>query len=246
MYRDRQSWYDIMQVCVNGHQITSTLKSHPNDDKKHCPSCGAITISNCQKCDADIQGYYHTPGVAILAGTPIPEFCHECGAPYPWKDLKKNSERTQINFDINIERLFLKLPLVIEQIQKRYDNRSTLNVRDEYDLQDLLHVILRLYFDDIRSEEYTPSYAGTTSRMDFMLPDKGIVIETKMTRASLNKRKLSKELILDKEYYQKSNDCKILYCLVYDPIKIIDNPKGFEKDISENNTDFTCKVIIIP
>ena len=51
--------------------------------------------------------------------------------------------------------------LVARQLRKRHDDRSTLDISDEYDVQDLLHSLLCLFFDDIRSEEGTPSYAGS-------------------------------------------------------------------------------------
>ena len=39
-----------------------------------------------------------------------------------------------------------------------------------------------LYFDDIRAEEWTPSYAGKCARVDFLLKNEKIVIEVKKTR----------------------------------------------------------------
>lgn len=42
-------------------------------------------------------------------------------------------------------------------------------LEDEYDVQDLPHALLLLYFDDVRAEEWTPSYAGKSARMDFLL-----------------------------------------------------------------------------
>ena len=62
---------------------------------------------------------------------------------------------------------------------------TTLDVEDEYDVQDLLHALLRLYFKDIRPEEWTPGYAGTSSSMDFLLHPEEIVIEVKKTRKGL-------------------------------------------------------------
>jgi len=56
---------------------------------------------------------------------------------------------------------------VVRQIRQRYVNRPTLDVADEYDVQDLFHALLTIYFDDIRKEEWAPSYAGGASRMDF-------------------------------------------------------------------------------
>jgi REase_DpnII-MboI len=34
-----------------------------------------------------------------------------------------------------------------------------MDIKDEYDVQDLLHAILRAFFDDVRPEEFVPSYA---------------------------------------------------------------------------------------
>jgi len=68
-----------------------------------------------------------------------------------------------------IETICNRFHLVARQMRARHDNRETLHVADEYDVQDLLHALLRLYFEDIRPEEYTPSYAGGSSRMDFLL-----------------------------------------------------------------------------
>jgi hypothetical protein len=45
-------------------------------------------------------------------------------------------------------------------MRHRYSERPTLEVEDEYDTQDLFHALLAIDFDDIRREEWTPSYAG--------------------------------------------------------------------------------------
>jgi REase_DpnII-MboI len=57
---------------------------------------------------------------------------------------------------------------VVRQLRERHDSRPTLAVADEYDVQDLFHALLSIYFDDIRAEEWAPSYAGGASRMDFL------------------------------------------------------------------------------
>lgn len=145
-----------------------------------------------------------------------------------------------------IENIFLKFHLVVKEINERYNTRSTLEVNDEYDVQDLLHGLLRLYFDDIRPEEWTPSYAGTSSRMDFLLKNEQVVIEVKMIRKGLGKKRLAQELIIDKAYYKGHPDCKTLCCLVYDPKEKISNPRGFEKDLNERIGDFDTKVFIVP
>jgi len=82
------SGYDVMQVCLNGHRITATLKVSPQHGKEHCPDCGAATISKCQHCQADMQGYYRVGNV--ISGPPpnVRAFCHGCGKPYPWTEAR--------------------------------------------------------------------------------------------------------------------------------------------------------------
>ncbi|HEV2862234.1 MAG TPA: hypothetical protein VGX48_14580, partial [Pyrinomonadaceae bacterium] len=45
---------------------------------------------------------------------------------------------------------------VARQLRQRHKRRETLDISDEYDVQDVLHALLRIYFDDIREEEHTP------------------------------------------------------------------------------------------
>ena len=56
---------------------------------------------------------------------------------------------------------------------------NTLDVQDEYDVQDLFHALLHIHFEDIRPEEWAPSFAGASSRMDFLLKQEQIIIEIK-------------------------------------------------------------------
>ncbi len=77
------------------------------------------------------------------------------------------------------------------------ENRETLKIEDEYDVQDLLHALLLLYFDDVRAEEWTPSYAGKSARMDFLLKNERVVIEVKKTRLGLADKELGDQLIID-------------------------------------------------
>lgn len=93
-------------------------------------------------------------------------------------------------------------------MRRRHSSRSTLEVTDEYDVQDLLNAILRLHFDDVRPEEWTPSYAGGNNRMDFLLKDDEISIEVKMTRDGLKDKELGEQLIIDIAKYKEHPNCK--------------------------------------
>jgi hypothetical protein len=88
MYGQRFQGYDTAQVCNNGHVITQFAETRPQHQKKFCNKCGAPTITQCPKCTHAIQGYYHNPGVAVLARREPPAFCHNCGAPYPWTEQR--------------------------------------------------------------------------------------------------------------------------------------------------------------
>jgi hypothetical protein len=83
------SYYDVAEICRNGHVITDRAATHPQHRKKFCSDCGAATIAECESCSTPIQGYYHVPGVIGFAGNPeAPTFCHECGDPYPWTSAR--------------------------------------------------------------------------------------------------------------------------------------------------------------
>ncbi len=79
-------WYDVMQVCLNGHVITNSLKRHPEFGRDFCDKCGEETTSTCPQCGKDIQGEYHVEGVFAIDTTPKvpPKNCKYCGNPYPW------------------------------------------------------------------------------------------------------------------------------------------------------------------
>jgi REase_DpnII-MboI len=135
---------------------------------------------------------------------------------------------------------------VVKQLRSRHDKRPTLEVNDEYDVQDLLHSLLHLHFVDVRPEECTPSNAAQCSRIDFLLKKESIVIEVKKTRNALTAKEVSSELIQDIHRYQSHPDCKTLVCFVYDPEERVDNPRGIERDLNYKAENFNVYVLIRP
>jgi len=167
------------------------------------------------------------------------------------RQIELNAQSTVDTADQQPTRVILgicdRFHLVAKQLTSRRENRPTLAVNDEYDVQDLLHALLRLHFDDIRPEEWTPSYGGGASRMDFLLKDEQIVVEVKMTRPGLGSKEVADQLIIDAARYREHQDCKTLICLVYDPRGFVKNPRGVERDLgklSGNGLEVIC--IIIP
>ncbi|MBL1729070.1 hypothetical protein ELD60_31035, partial [Klebsiella pneumoniae] len=125
-----------------------------------------------------------------------------------------------------VKKICSRFHLVANQLKTRHSNRESLVISDEYDVQDLLHALLHIYFDDIRPEEWTPNYAGGSSRVDFLLKNEGIIIEVKKTRATLKAKDIGSELLIDSQRYRSHPDCKKLLCFVYDPDGWIANPRG--------------------
>jgi len=145
-----------------------------------------------------------------------------------------------------VESVLERFPVILREIKRRYADRPPFEIHDEHDVQDLLRGLLRIFFDDIRDEEWTPSYAGASARMDLLLKNEQIVIEVKMVRKGLGEKQIREQLIIDKVYYKEHKDCKKLYCFIYDPEGRIKNPRGFEKDLSERIGNFETKVLIVP
>ena len=153
---------------------------------------------------------------------------------------------TKIDYEGRLSRVFERFHAVARQLKRRHDGRSTLEIHDEYDVQDLLSSLLLLHFDDVRPEEWTPSYAGGSKRMDFLLKDSEIAIEVKMTRKGLKDKELGEQLIIDIANYRQHPDCKCLYCFVYDPDGFVRNPRGLEKDLQALDKEFPVRVFIRP
>jgi hypothetical protein len=106
----------------------------------------------------------------------------------------------------------------------------------EYDVQDLLHALLRPWVADIRPEEFTPSYAGSSTRMDFLLPAHKIVIEMKFVRDRNHAKKIGDELIVDIDHYQQHPGCSRLWCVVFDPDNLLTNAQGLKTDLEGQRT----------
>lgn len=164
------------------------------------------------------------------------------------KTIQKTLSHPEVNSSIYIVRkICSRFHIVAKQLRDhRHENRDTIIIEDEYDVQDLLHALLKIFFDDIRSEEYTPSYAGGSSRIDFLIKSEKIAIETKKTRKGLKGKQIADQLIIDIDRYKAAHpDCEILFCFVYDPENLIQNPIGFEKDINEKHKG-EAEVLVCP
>lgn len=201
------------------------------------------------------------PRPTDLATRPENWFSTTLSLAYPYfpKYLKDSIESDDSNEDENIPeeipeiepdtkvlRICERFPKVAQQLQDRHNNRSTISVSDEHDVQDLLHALLRVEFDDVRAEEYSPSHGGSASRIDFLLKEEQLGIEVKYANSSNAEKELKNQLSEDKEHYKAHPDCEKLICFVYDPEFALENPSGFEKDLSSPSGTLETTVVVSP
>jgi len=153
----------------------------------------------------------------------------------------------------NVEELLLVLlrglRRAMHPLTHRRKGAQQLTFSSEYDVQDLLHALLRPWVNDIRPEEFTPSYAGSSARMDFLLPAHDLVIELKFVRDRAHAKHIGDELIIDIEHYRTHPKCKTLWCVVYDPDHLLPNAEGLRTDLegkrSKEDGDLIVKMLVV-
>ncbi len=234
---------DTMQVCLNGHVVNADFYKYPKLNKDNCEECGAETITNCPnpECNKPIPGNLRrATGMTIKSRQSAPNFCQYCNKAFPWTSKKETTVPLEVEQEKSIEvlqKVFSKFHLIVQELSDRYNNRDTFDIKDEYDVQDLLSALLVLYFEDIRTEEWTPSYAGKSARMDFLLHEEKIVIEVKMTRERLADKEIGDQLITDIARYKTHPKCETLICFIYDPEGRIKKPKALINDLQNQSKD---------
>lgn len=130
-----------------------------------------------------------------------------------------------------LEILLKGLRRAMHPLTHRRKGAQALSFSTEYDVQDLLHALLRPWVADIRPEEFTPSYAGSSTRMDFLLPRHRVVLELKSVRDRNHAKKIGDELIVDIDHYQRHPDCDHLWCVVFDQDHLLPNAEGLKTDL---------------
>lgn len=164
----------------------------------------------------------------------------------------KNSEvegRKPSSLDDLLNIIIKGLPRAMQPLIHRRKGAQSLLFASEYDIQDLLHALMRPWISDIRPEEFCPSYAGKNTRMDFLLPKHNLVIETKRVRDKAHASNVGDELIIDIEHYRKHQNANHLWCVIYDPDLFISNPKGMINDLEGQRStpegNINVRVVIV-
>ncbi len=145
-----------------------------------------------------------------------------------------------------VRKICTRFHTVVRQLRLRREYRATLDVEDEYDVQDLFYALLRLEFDEVSSEEWMPAYTDCASRTTFFLHREGIAIVVKKTRPGVGAREIAEQLQADAERYAARDTCRTLFCFVYDPEGRIGNPRGLEMDLTSVSDRYTVELLVAP
>lgn len=231
---DNESQYALMLVCLNGHIINDRVENPKDIQEEYCHLCGKETITTCPNCLSSIRGVRKIPGVYSTRAPIIKteSYCYHCGQAYPWhKPLVPASETS---FDIpasTLNHIFTRFPHLVKRLAQRYDERSTLGITDEHDLQDFMQVLLAMFFDpiDVVENKAMHNYGGLKS--DLLLRNEKIVLVFKMTNSLLKNAKLIEHLESDIETYTQRPNCDTLAYFIYDPDNLLTNPREFKDQL---------------
>ncbi len=145
-----------------------------------------------------------------------------------------------------LRRLCARFHLVARQLRLRKEYRPTLEIEDEFDLQDLFYALLRLQFDEVGVEEWSPAYANGTRRTSYLLDREKTIIVVKKTRSGLGPRDLAEQLKADQAHFSGRGEGRTLFCFIYDPEGRVGNRRGLESDLTSVSDNLTVQPIVAP
>lgn len=85
-------YYDAY-ICLRGHVLSSGLITF--NRSQYCQRCGSSILSDCQNCNTPLRGIRHNSEGHYRR----PDFCHQCGHPFPWMSERLDTARDLLNHD---------------------------------------------------------------------------------------------------------------------------------------------------
>lgn len=135
---------------------------------------------------------------------------------------------------------------IITGRRKGHDN---FEINDEYDVQDILYVILKSVFPNLRDEDPIPKVGAKSTKIDLILREEKILIEVKMIKKSdSNETHFIEQLKVDFESYHQCQWLEKLFCFVYDPFKKtkdISNFNDLNGQREKNGHRYNVEVIVV-
>jgi len=123
-----------------------------------------------------------------------------------------------------IERLCKRLPQVARILAARSrKGKTAYEISDEYDVQDLLHAVLRAYIKYSVQEDTLPKVGGAKSgRVDVSIEELGVLVEVKYVRGPDDQKRLFEEYSQDLVLYSAWPHLKTMIYLIYNSADLRD------------------------
>lgn len=80
-------------ACLNGHAVTGAAEAYPGRATPRCKTCGIATLRACRECGVGLRGGQYSMRLDDRAEPPwaVPNYCHSCGAAFPWTKIKRDA-----------------------------------------------------------------------------------------------------------------------------------------------------------
>lgn len=137
----------------------------------------------------------------------------------------------------------------VQKINKnRRKDHPNFEIEDEYDVQDILYVILKSVFPNLRDEDAIGKVGAKTTKIDLIIREERILVEVKMIKEKdSNETHFIEQLKVDFESYHECKWLRKLFCFVYDPYKKtrdISNFHDLNADRTKGEHNFNVEVIV--
>jgi hypothetical protein len=147
-----------------------------------------------------------------------------------------------------VEELCRRLPQAARILgQRSRKGKTSYDICDEYDVQDLLHALIRGYLKYTVQEDTLPKIAGAKSgRVDISIEDIGVLIELKYARGPEDQKRIFEEYSQDLVLYAKWGPLQTLIYLIYNSADLHD-PEAFETLSGKqeiNGKRFEVKIVL--
>jgi len=133
-------------------------------------------------------------------------------------------------------------------IKNRRKDHPHFIIEDEYDVQDILYVILKSVFPNLRDEDAIGKVGAKTTKIDLIIREERILVEVKMIKAKdSNETHFIEQLKADFESYHECKWLRKLFCFVYDPYKKtrdISNFNDLNGERTKGEHNFNVEVIL--
>lgn len=134
-----------------------------------------------------------------------------------------------------------RLPQAARFLGSRREGKQPYKIVDEYDVQDLLHAVIRAYFKYSVDEEPIGKVGGARSaRADLGLPDVNTLIEVKFVRGPKDQQRIVEEFAQDLLLYTAWAPLQTFIYMVYNSADLRD-PEAVARLQGNGNTELNGK-----